>query len=260
MSTWHTRSRLDLGRGNGTTAAATGTTVATILPATASFTDAAPSRRSRARRRSDRRAGDRRATPERTSEVSLSQETRRVAADVHDLVMQDLCLALASARQLEDDPDVALRASVVVTAAERALAGAREVLDSLSGRSRRPIAEAVEESVEAAARATPFTFDATMAPSDMEPDQATFDALVHTGREAVTNAVKHGQASAVMVVLEYRDEWHLRIADNGRGFDPAEQSTGFGLESLSRHAQALGGRVVVTSGPGRGTIVSARLP
>jgi signal transduction histidine kinase len=183
-----------------------------------------------------------------------------VAADVHDLVMQDLCLALASARQLEDHPDVALRASAVVTAAERALAGAREVLDSLSGRSRRPVAEAVEESVEAAARATPFTFDATKAPSDVQPDQATFDALVHTGREAVTNAVKHGRAAAVAVVLEYRDEWHLRVADDGRGFDPAEQSTGFGLESLSRHAKALGGRVVVTSEPGRGTIVSARLP
>jgi signal transduction histidine kinase len=225
-----------------------------------SFVDAAPSRRGQARRRSDRRAGDRRATPERATEVSLSQETRRVAADVHDLVMQDLCLALASARQLEDDPDVAIRASAVVTAAERALAGAREVLNSLSGRNRGPVAEAVEESVRAAARATPFTFDATAVPSDAQPDQATFDALVHTGREAVTNAVKHGRATAVAVVLEYRDEWHLRIDDDGRGFDPAERSTGFGLQSLSRHAQALGGRVVVTSGPGLGTIVSARLP
>jgi signal transduction histidine kinase len=197
---------------------------------------------------------------ERASEVSLSQETRRVAADVHDLVMQDLCLALASARQLEDDPEVALRASAVVTAAERALAGAREVLDSLSGRNRRPVAEAVEESVQAAARATPFTFDASNAQGEVQPDQATFDALVHIGREAVTNAVKHGRAAAVTVVLEYHDEWHVQIEDDGRGFDPAEPSTGFGLESLSRHARALGGRVVVTSSRGRGTIVSARLP
>jgi signal transduction histidine kinase len=235
-------------------------TVATALPAMAVFVDKAPSRRSHGRRRSDRRAGDRRAKSGRAAEVSLSQETRRVAADVHDLVMQDLCLALASARQLEDDPDVALRANAVVTAAERALAGAREVLDSLSGRNRRPVAGAIEESVRSAARATPFTFDATSAPSDSQPDQATFDALVHIGREAVTNAVKHGRAATVAIVLEHRDEWHLQIDDDGRGFDPAGQSTGFGLESLSRHAQALGGRVVVTSEPGRGTIVSARLP
>ena len=174
--------------------------------------------------------------------------------------MQDLCFALASARALEDDPAVALRASVVVTAAERALAGAREVLQSLSSRNRRPVAEAVEDNVRAAARTTPFTFDSTKAPSDAQPDQATFDALVHISREAVTNAVKHGRSAAVLVVLEYHDEWHLQIDDDGRGFDPAEQSTGFGLESLSRHAQALGGRVVVTSAPGQGTIVKAQLP
>ena len=183
-----------------------------------------------------------------------------MAADVHDLVMQDLCVALASARELEDDPDVALRASAVVTAAERALAGAREVLDSLSSRERKPVAAAVEDSVRAAARATPFTFDANKAPSDAQPDQATFDALVHIGREAVTNAVKHGRSAAVTVVLEYRDEWRLQIDDDGRGFDPAEQPMGFGLKSLSLHAKALGGSVVVASSPGQGTIVSAHLP
>jgi signal transduction histidine kinase len=222
--------------------------------------DATPRRRRHARRLSDRRTGDRRAETEGASEVSLAQETRRVAADVHDLVMQDLSLALASARQLEDDPAVALRASAVVTAAERALAGAREVLESLSSRNRRPVAQAVEESVRAAARATPFTFDSTKATSDAQPDQATFDALVHIGREAVTNAVKHGRSAAVVVVLEHDDEWRLQIDDDGVGFDPAERSTGFGLESISRHAEALGGRMTVTSARGKGTSVKAQLP
>jgi signal transduction histidine kinase len=193
-------------------------------------------------------------------EVSLAAETRRVAADVHDLVMQDLCFALASARELEGDPAVAARASAVVTAAERALAGAREVLESLSKQSRRPVAEAVEQSALAAARDTPLTFDATKAPSGVQPDQATFDALVHIAREAVTNAVKHGRAAAVAVVLEHRDEWRLRIDDDGCGFDPAEQRMGFGLESLSRHARELGGHFVVTSTQGQGTVVEAQLP
>jgi signal transduction histidine kinase len=182
-----------------------------------------------------------------------------VAADVHDLVMQDLSYALASARALEDDPAIALRASAVVTAAERALAGAREVLESLSKRNRKPVADAVEHSVRAAARATPCTFDSSTS-SDAQPDQATFDALVHIAREAVTNAVKHGRSSAVAVVLEHRDEWYLQIDDDGCGFDPAEPTKGFGLKSLARHAQALGGSLVVTSTPGQGTIVKAQLP
>jgi signal transduction histidine kinase len=258
MSTWHTRSCLDLGRGSGLSApdVAAGPARTGGQARATAFTDATPRRRRHARRLSDRRVGDGREA----TEKSLAQETRRVAADVHDLVMQDLCYALASARALEDDPAIALRASAVVTAAERALAGAREVLESLSKRNRKPVAEAVEYSVRAAARATSCTFDSTTTPGDPQPDQATFDALVHIAREAVANAVKHGRSSAVVVVLEHDDEWHLQIDDDGRGFDPAEPTKGFGLKSLARHAQALGGSVVVTSTPGQGTIVKAQLP
>ena len=56
---------------------------------------------------------------------ALAQERGRIAADVHDLVMQDLAFALAAARTLADDPALAQRALAVVEASERALAGAR---------------------------------------------------------------------------------------------------------------------------------------
>jgi signal transduction histidine kinase len=219
--------------------------------------DAVPTRRRRhARRLADRQAID---TPA-VKEAFLAEETRRVAADVHDLVMQDLCFALASARALEDDPEVAWRASTIVSAAERALAGAREVLSGLSIQDRKPVVEAVETSVRTAARDSTLTFDAAGVPADVQPSQATLCALVHIAREAVTNAVKHGAAAEVSVALEYGGQWRLRVGDTGRGFDPAAQRSGFGLDSMSTHANALGGLLRVASVPGQGTILEALLP
>ncbi len=72
------------------------------------------------------------ATERRASARKLDQERRRVAADVHDLIMQDLSLALANARTLANRHSGDSQASVAVSSGERALAGARAVLGSLA--------------------------------------------------------------------------------------------------------------------------------
>ena len=192
---------------------------------------------------------------------ALADERRRMAAEVHDLIMQDLAFALATARTLVDDPALAPQASIVVAAGERALAGAREVVGALVSQDRKPVVEAVETVVRVAARGVPLRFDAKAAPASAQPDPLTFDTLVHIGREAVTNAVKHADPLAVEVLLTHAEEWHLRVSDDGRGFDTTNMDGGFGLESMRRHAQALGGSLHVTSAIGApGTIVEAILP
>ena len=173
------------------------------------------------------------------ADVLLARERRRMAADVHDLIMQDLSFALATARTLMDDPAVAPQASIVVAAGERALAGAREVVGALASEDRKPVLEAVETVVRKAARNVPLSFNAMGVPSSAQPDQPTLDTLL----------------------LTHTEEWHLRIRDDGRGFDTANTDGGFGLESMRRHAQALGGSLHVTCAIGApGTIVEAILP
>ncbi len=195
-----------------------------------------------------------------TADRALARERRRIAADVHDLIMQDLSLALATARALTDDPACAHQANAVVSAGERALAGARQLLGELAEHDTRPIAQAVEASVRAAARHTPLAFHATRVPSTAELDQPTRHALVHIAREAVTNAVKHASASTVEVVLEHAGQWRLTVRDDGRGFDEAPAGEGFGLASMRHSAHALGGAVHVGRGSGGGTTVEAVLP
>lgn len=194
---------------------------------------------------------------------ALATERRRIAAEIHDLVMQDLAFALATARGLADDPAQALHASAVVAAGERALTGARDIVGALTARDRTPVVEAVRESVLTAARDVPLSFDARGVPAGDEPDRATLDTLVHIAREAVTNAVKHAAPTAIEVVLEHDDEWRLRVCDDGCGFDPAAVRMGFGLQSMAGQARALGGSLRVGAAPDApltGVSVEASLP
>jgi signal transduction histidine kinase len=201
------------------------------------------------------RSRERRATAR-----ALAQERRRMAADVHDLIMQDLAFALAHARALAEDPAQSPRAGTVVAAGERALAAARQVVDGLANRDSQPIVQSVESATRAAARHARLSFDADGVPASMQPDRPTRDALVHIAREAVTNATKHADANTIDVVLEYVDEWRLRVRDQGCGFDAARVGGGFGLESMRAHALALGGSLQVRSAAREGTTVEAVLP
>lgn len=78
--------------------------------------------------------------------------------------------------------------------------------------------------------------------------------------EAVTNAVKHAQATRVVVRLQVLDH-HLQVTvvDDGRGFDPEAEADGRGLETMRDRARALGGAFGLTS-DAQGTVVSAALP
>ena len=190
---------------------------------------------------------------------ALALERQRIAAEIHDLVMQDLAFALASARGLAEDPAHALHASAVVAAGERALTGARDIVGALLGRDRTPVVQAVRDSAQTAARHVPLSFDAGGVPAADQPDQATLDTLVHVAREAVTNAVKHASPGAIEVVLEHEDEWRLLVRDDGCGFDASAVEGGFGLESMVRQARWLGGALLVRSAPA-GTIVEVVLP
>ncbi|MEU2614023.1 sensor histidine kinase [Micromonospora sp. NPDC007271] len=84
-------------------------------------------------------------------------------------------------------------------------------------------------------------------------------ALLRIAQSALANTVRHAQASAAEVTLSYLDgQVTVRVADDGIGFEPA--AAGFGLAAMRARVHALGGTLDVTSAPGQGTTVTARLP
>ena len=80
-------------------------------------------------------------------------------------------------------------------------------------------------------------------------------------QEAINNAVKHAQAERLQVeAVETDGNVLLTIRDDGSGFDTSRPSGGFGLVGMQERVELVGGRLMIDSAPGRGTVVRAELP
>ena len=81
-------------------------------------------------------------------------------------------------------------------------------------------------------------------------------------QEALTNVIKHAEASRVWVELSLDDEdVHLTVQDNGRGFPAKEtRSDGIGITGMKERLALVGGSLLLRSPSEGGTILSAGLP
>ena len=93
-------------------------------------------------------------------------------------------------------------------------------------------------------------------------DETTEVTVYRIAQEALTNAVRHADATRVQISLTVDDErLRLEVRDDGRGFDPAHRRTSaLGLLSMEERALALGGRLEITSAPRRGTTIALECP
>jgi signal transduction histidine kinase len=90
-------------------------------------------------------------------------------------------------------------------------------------------------------------------------DSSVESAAYFVVSEALTNVMKHADASRAQVTLEPRDaSLVLEVRDDGRG--GATIDAGGGLRGLSDRVAALGGRLRLESPSGRGTVVCVELP
>ncbi|WP_415952869.1 sensor histidine kinase [Streptomyces sp. KLOTTS4A1] len=92
-------------------------------------------------------------------------------------------------------------------------------------------------------------------------------ALLRVAQSAVANTVRHAGASYLDMTLSCVDGAAvLEIVDDGCGFSPDDlpvpdpETGGFGLAAMRARMHALGGTLTITSAPGRGTTLAARLP
>jgi len=99
-----------------------------------------------------------------------------------------------------------------------------------------------------------------------EPLRLSETSATHLYRivqEALTNVIRHSRASDVTVSLEtVGGELHLRIDDNGRGFEPVtpDADGGLGLKIMRYRAQMLGGDLILESGTNGGACVRCSCP
>ncbi|MEH2287255.1 sensor histidine kinase [Nostoc sp.] len=86
-------------------------------------------------------------------------------------------------------------------------------------------------------------------------------ALYRIVQESLTNICKHAEATSVTVkLLAHAGMIHLSIEDNGKGFNPTQNTTGFGLQGMRERSVALGGQLNLHSQLGTGCCISVSLP
>lgn len=200
--------------------------------------------------------------------MRLEGERQHIARELHDeagqalvgikLALQAMALAVPDALPAIKEPLAQLRAQVN---------DATTRLRSLARRLRPPTLDqlglhaALRQLAQEAGERAGFdvALDLEALPSRLAPHTET--ALFRITQEALTNVTNHAHASHVEISLGLCDQvLHLRIADDGRGFDPAQVTAGLGLLGVRERAGMLGGEVTVTSASGRGTVLLVQVP
>jgi signal transduction histidine kinase len=194
------------------------------------------------------------------AEARVLDERRRIARDLHDGLAQELAFIANKSRDLAAGPESSRTAlSQVGSAAQRALDESRRAIETLTTNSDEPFEVALVQAVEevAARLGTKVQIAAEPAP-EISADQR--EQLLRIVREAVTNAGCHAQADLVRVQFTNGGPLHLRVEDDGVGFDPDDtDGNGFGLMTMRERAEAIGAELAVNSSIGRGTAVEVRL-
>ena len=89
-------------------------------------------------------------------------------------------------------------------------------------------------------------------------DDAVATGIYRIIQEALTNVARHSEATHAEVALRMNnDELQVNITDNGKGIDQAmiAHPESLGILSMQERARMLGGNMVITSSPGKGTCI-----
>jgi signal transduction histidine kinase len=228
-------------------------------------------------------------------ELAVLRERGRLARDMHDTLGHSLALMavkLEAAQRLRAvDPARADHEVAATQAIARsALAELRDAIADLRPSSdsdalREPLGAALTRAAEASAARASWSLTCEIAP-DVEPvSDQTYEALLRTGVEALTNSERHAQAQSVQLSLTRQDDMvclrieddgvgilttnpprRLRIAAQGQGSgDPGEMIVSprghFGVTGMRERTTGAGGVFTVGAGAdGHGTCVEVRLP
>jgi signal transduction histidine kinase len=194
-------------------------------------------------------------------------ERRRLARELHDETGQALTSVLLGLKAVEEAPDAVemrsaaaeLRDLVVATLQDvrrLALELRPKALDDFG------LQPALERLAQSFSEQTGIAVDVESALSDDRLPAEVETALYRIVQEALTNIVKHAQASRVSVLLTRRPRSVAAvIEDDGRGFDQgATRDGGIGLIGMRERMALLDGRLDVESTPGAGTTILAEIP
>lgn len=200
---------------------------------------------------------------------AVEQERREIAQDLHDLVAGHLSAVSIHAGLARSLPDAEGRERSLATtqdSARAALRDLRAMIDLLSAADAdgSRIAPGTTLSWEVLADRLAVGGEVSIDPAVEDPSRiapAVRAALLRTGAEAVTNALRHGLPPRTLQVA-VEDPGHIRLTSTNIRNPAAEPGTGLGLAAIAHRSRALGGTFGAGPDPGRPDLwrLEVRLP
>jgi signal transduction histidine kinase len=194
--------------------------------------------------------------------TAREEERRRIRRDLHDgfgPALSGIVFQLEAARMTVDRDPARARGQLetISSQVQEVVADVRRLVHDL-----RPPAlddRGLVGALRQQAEHLSVPLDVT-APDDLRLPAAVEVAAYRIAGEALTNVARHADAKGARLLVETADDTLvLEVADDGRGI-PVDRAAGVGLASLRERAAELGGTTTISSPPGGGTVVRARLP
>jgi signal transduction histidine kinase len=205
----------------------------------------------------------------RVQELALVEDRERIARDLHDTVIQRLFASGLSlegtARLVRIDPEQAVaRIASLVDELDLTVKHIRSAIFALET-TRAPSGGGLRDRVLALAgeSAGPLGFRPSCVfdgPVDTAVDEHLASELLATLREALSNVVRHAEATKVEILLTAHDGLRLQVADDGIGPPSATAPRGQGLKNMEARAARQGGHFELRPGAAVGTVLEWRVP
>lgn len=197
--------------------------------------------------------------------LAIMDDRERIAKDLHDGIIQSL-FAVGMGMQataMTAGGDVETRLEQMVSEIDRVIRDLRNYIFGLRPGllADRQLDQAVRELASEFQERTGVATDVRVEPGAAQALATRSSDIVQFIREALSNVGRHATAQHVHVDLGADGEQAvLVVQDDGAGFDVANVRRGQGLGNLEERVRRLGGRLRVTSRPGKGTRLRASLP
>jgi signal transduction histidine kinase len=207
-----------------------------------------------------------------SQKTAVLSERARLAREIHDTLAQQLTAVVLQLEAAEGlvGRDSGRAQAAVDTAREMARSALQEARRSVWDLRPTPLtatglvaALATEVDHWHERSGTPATFHSDHIRRPLPLSAPAEVALLRILQEALTNVARHSGATRVAVRLELvGEEVRLTIEDDGGGFvaEGDARAGSFGLVGMAERARLAGGRLTVTSAPGRGTTLSVQVP
>lgn len=211
-----------------------------------------------------------RALTERIEQMREAERTR-IARELHDELGQlltgiklDFSATIRRLRELKTPGDVVDRLQSAIGQVDIGIAMVRRIASDLrpAALDHRDLGGAIEDEARRVAARSGLRIRVVHAVvSNVAPELAT--ATFRIFQEALTNAVRHAEATAISARVATRNgRLVLYVRDNGIGIpeDRLKAVGSLGLLGMQERARSVGGELAIRSIPGRGTLVSFLLP